>query len=53
VVLAAFLFGLVDSFAIRTQGLGLPSNLAFTLPYIAAIAAITLVGLRRRRPGRA
>jgi len=52
VVLAAFLFGLVDSLAIRTQGLGLPSNLAFTLPYIAAIAAITMVGLRQRRPSR-
>jgi simple sugar transport system permease protein len=53
VVLAAFLFGLVDSLAIRTQGLGLPSNLAFTLPYIAAIIAITVVGARSRRAARA
>jgi simple sugar transport system permease protein len=49
VVLAALLFGLVDSIAIRAQGFGLPSNLAFTLPYIAAIVAIAIVGARQQR----
>ena len=48
VVMAAVLFGLVDSLAIRAQGLGLPSTLTFTLPYIAAIVAITVMGMRTR-----
>jgi simple sugar transport system permease protein len=49
VIVASLMFGIVDSFAIRAQGAGIPSDLALTLPYLAAVVAIVVLSIRGRR----
>ncbi|WP_281984802.1 ABC transporter permease [Thalassorhabdomicrobium marinisediminis] len=44
----ALLFGLVDAFGFRMQGLGLPQQLTESVPYVLAIVVLMLVFRNRR-----
>jgi ABC-type uncharacterized transport system permease subunit len=46
--LAALLFGVVDALSIRLQTAGLPDQIPEMLPYLAVIAALVVLALRRR-----
>lgn len=46
--LAAFIFGIAYSVAIRLQTAGLPDQIPEMLPYLAVVVALVLVALRRR-----
>jgi ABC-type uncharacterized transport system permease subunit len=46
---AAFLFGLVDALQVRLPDGWLPTQVLTMLPYLAVVAALTLVGIARLR----
>jgi len=46
---AAFLFALVDAIQVRLPGNDLPPQVGDMLPYIAVVAALTVVAIGRRR----
>ncbi|MFN2629625.1 MAG: ABC transporter permease [Gaiellaceae bacterium] len=46
--IAAFTFGIVDAVSIRLQTAGLPDQIPEMLPYLAVVAALVVVALRRR-----
>jgi len=46
---ACLLFAASNAAQIRLQGLGVPSQLVQTLPYVAVIVALSVTGLRNRR----
>lgn len=46
---AAFLFGLVDALQVRLPDAWLPPQVLAMLPYLAVVAALTLVGIARAR----
>jgi simple sugar transport system permease protein len=51
---AAFLFGLVDAIQVRLPGSTLPPQIVDTLPYIAVVVALTVLGIvNSRRSGHA
>ena len=52
VLLSSLLFGAVDSFAIRLQGLNLPVRLVQSIPYVITIIIITVysyVDIKRKK----
>jgi ABC-type uncharacterized transport system permease subunit len=49
---AAFLFALVDAIQVRLPGNDLPPQVGDMLPYIAVVAALTVVAIGRRRSER-
>jgi ABC-type uncharacterized transport system permease subunit len=46
--LAALIFGISDSVSIRLQTSGLPDQIPEMIPYLAVVAALVVVALRRR-----
>jgi general nucleoside transport system permease protein len=46
---AAFLFALIDAIQVRLPGNDLPPQIGDMLPYLAVVAALTVVGVERRR----
>lgn len=52
VFIASVLFGFVDAIGFRLQGLGLPSQFASMVPYLATLAGLFVVQARRRGPAR-
>lgn len=50
--LASIMFGLASSIAIQMQGLGMPSQIIDTTPYVLTIIIITLSAFKRYRPKR-
>lgn len=52
VFVASALFGFVDAIGFRLQGLGLPSQFAGMVPYLATLAGLFVVQARRRGPAR-
>jgi ABC-type uncharacterized transport system permease subunit len=51
--LAAILFGVFEATSLRLQSSGLPPQVVQMLPYLAVVASVTLVGLRRALATRA
>jgi ABC-type uncharacterized transport system permease subunit len=49
VAATSLLFGFTDSLGFRLQGLNLPSQLTEAVPYLATLAGLFLVAMRRRR----
>ncbi len=49
VLVACCVFGLVDALGFRLQGYDLPSQLVESLPYLATLAGLAIVGYRRQR----
>lgn len=46
---ASVLFGFFEGLATRLQAAGLPSTLMLMIPYLATVAALVLIAVRRRR----
>lgn len=53
VAATSLLFGFTDSLGFRLQGLSLPSQLTEAVPYLATLAGLFLVAVRKRSPVRA
>jgi ABC-type uncharacterized transport system permease subunit len=49
---AAFIFGIADAGSIRLQTAGLPDQIPEMIPYLAVVAALVVVALRRRAAAR-
>jgi hypothetical protein len=49
VLLAALLFGLAESAAIRFQGTGAPTQLILMVPYVAAVLSLVLAARSWKR----
>ncbi len=52
VAATSLLFGFTDSLGFRLQGLSLPSQLTEAVPYLATLAGLFLVAVRKRSPVR-